>query len=161
MWSWVRAPRWVLLWSDVLGSTVSRHVTLSDGCCLSSTISPAPSAAPWTGVASQNRCWPHRWHEGARRSCSGLGRMQAALSRVCCASGMSLQRRPFQPEAAVITGRSCACCAFVTQPCSEARLAQPVERKALNLVVVGSSPMVGVAMERCPWQHREQTCHFV
>ena len=87
--------------------------------------------------------------------------MQAALSRVCCASGMSLQRCPFQPEAAVITGRSCACSAFVTQPCSEARLAQPVERKALNLVVVGSSPTVGVAMERCSWQHREQTCQFL
>ena len=28
--------------------------------------------------------------------------------------------------------------------CPEARLAQPVERKALNLVVVGSSPTVGV-----------------
>ena len=27
---------------------------------------------------------------------------------------------------------------------SEARLAQPAERKALNLVVVGSSPTVGV-----------------
>ncbi len=27
-----------------------------------------------------------------------------------------------------------------------ARLAQPVERKALNLVVVGSSPTVGVSM---------------
>ena len=26
---------------------------------------------------------------------------------------------------------------------AEARLAQPAERKALNLVVVGSSPMVG------------------
>ena len=63
LWSWVRAPRWVLLWSDVLCSTLSRHVTLSDGCCLSSTISPAPSAAPWTGAASHNRCWRHRWHE--------------------------------------------------------------------------------------------------
>ena len=27
--------------------------------------------------------------------------------------------------------------------CAEARLAQPAERKALNLVVVGSSPTVG------------------
>ena len=44
---------------------------------------------------------------------------------------------------------------------SGARLAQSVERKALNFVVVGSSPTVGVAMERCSWQHREQTCHFV
>ena len=29
-------------------------------------------------------------------------------------------------------------------PCLQARLAQSAERKALNLVVVGSSPMVGV-----------------
>ena len=43
----------------------------------------------------------------------------------------------------------------------EARLAQSAERKALNLVVVGSSPTVGVAMERCSWQHREQTCQFL
>ena len=47
------------------------------------------------------------------------------------------------------------------KPKFSARLAQSVERKALNLVVVGSSPTVGVAMERCSWQHREQTCHFV
>ena len=31
----------------------------------------------------------------------------------------------------------------------EARLAQPVERKALNLVVVGSSPTVGVTAKLC------------
>ena len=30
---------------------------------------------------------------------------------------------------------------------SGARLAQPVERKALNLVVVGSSPTVGAAVQ--------------
>ena len=82
---------------------------------------------------------------GARRSCGGLGHMQAALPRVCCAGGMSLQRCPAHPWAAVITWGSCACKPFVTQPCSGARLAQPVERKALNLVVVGSSPTVGVA----------------
>ena len=32
--------------------------------------------------------------------------------------------------------------------CPEARLAQPAERKALNLVVVGSSPTVGVFGKR-------------
>ena len=31
----------------------------------------------------------------------------------------------------------------------EARLAQPVERKALNLVVVGSSPTVGATTKLC------------
>ena len=31
----------------------------------------------------------------------------------------------------------------------EARLAQPVVRKALNLVVVGSSPTVGVTAKLC------------
>ena len=36
--------------------------------------------------------------------------------------------------------------------CAEARLAQPAERKALNLVVVGSSPTVGViASVRLSW----------
>ena len=44
-----------------------------------------------------------------------------------------------------------------------ARLAQSVERKALNLVVVGSSPLVGVAAE--PTQSLSsvnlQTKHFV
>ena len=34
-----------------------------------------------------------------------------------------------------------------------ARLAQSVERKALNLVVVGSSPMVGVAAEPTSTEH--------
>ena len=34
-------------------------------------------------------------------------------------------------------------------PAAEARLAQPVERKALNLVVVGSSPTVGVTTKLC------------
>ncbi len=33
---------------------------------------------------------------------------------------------------------------LVRVSCTEARLAQSVERKALNLVVVGSSPTVGV-----------------
>ena len=36
--------------------------------------------------------------------------------------------------------------------CPEARLAQPAERKALNLVVVDSSPTVGViASVRLSW----------
>ena len=36
--------------------------------------------------------------------------------------------------------------------CPEARLAQPAERKALNVVVVGSSPTVGViASVRLSW----------
>ena len=34
-----------------------------------------------------------------------------------------------------------------------ARLAQSAERKALNLVVVGSSPTVGVSEEVCAWGH--------
>ena len=34
-----------------------------------------------------------------------------------------------------------------------ARLAQSAERKALNLVVVGSSPTVGVSEEVCTWRH--------
>ena len=34
---------------------------------------------------------------------------------------------------------------------SQARLAQSAERKALNLVVVGSSPTVGVFPRMCPW----------
>ena len=35
--------------------------------------------------------------------------------------------------------------AIVSQQIDQARLAQSVERKALNLVVVGSSPTVGVS----------------
>ena len=35
------------------------------------------------------------------------------------------------------------------EPCSIARLAQSVERKALNLVVVGSSPTVGASFYSC------------
>ena len=38
---------------------------------------------------------------------------------------------------------------FTIQHILEARLAQPVEGKALNLVVVGSSPTVGVAAKLC------------
>ena len=38
---------------------------------------------------------------------------------------------------------------FRIQHIPEARLAQPVERKALNLVVVGSSPTVGVTTKLC------------
>ena len=38
---------------------------------------------------------------------------------------------------------------FRIQHTPEARLAQLVERKALNLVVVGSSPTVGVAAKLC------------
>ena len=34
-----------------------------------------------------------------------------------------------------------------------ARLAQSAERKALNLVVVASSPTVGVSEEVCAWGH--------
>ena len=34
---------------------------------------------------------------------------------------------------------------------SEARLAQPAERKALNLVVVGSNPTVGVQALGAHW----------
>ena len=42
-------------------------------------------------------------------------------------------------------------------PAAEARLAQPVERKALNLVVVGSSPTVGViASMQLPWARLPQ-----
>ena len=36
-----------------------------------------------------------------------------------------------------------------SQNCIQAGLAQLVERKALNLVVMGSSPMVGVDWELC------------
>ena len=35
------------------------------------------------------------------------------------------------------------------QDVQQARLAQPAERKALNLVVVGSSPTVGVTTKLC------------
>ena len=37
---------------------------------------------------------------------------------------------------------------FVSRVCITARLAQSAERKALNLVVVGSSPTVGVTLGR-------------
>ena len=40
-------------------------------------------------------------------------------------------------------------CRADSAKCATARLAQSVERKALNLVVVGSSPTVGVCAEYC------------
>ena len=43
---------------------------------------------------------------------------------------------------------ACACCV-------QARLAQSAERKALNLVVVGSSPTVGVSLVRSESTHRK------
>mmetsp|Transcript_126551 Transcript_126551/g.252963 ORF Transcript_126551/g.252963 Transcript_126551/m.252963 type:complete len:1348 (-) Transcript_126551:167-4210(-) len=47
----------------------------------------------------ENQLWPESIAarsglRAARRSCGGLGHMQAALSSVCCASRMSLQRSP-------------------------------------------------------------------
>ena len=43
---------------------------------------------------------------------------------------------------------------------AEAGLAQSVERKALNLVVVGSSPTVGVAAQLLLSQLRTQLCEL-
>ena len=45
-------------------------------------------------------------------------------------------------------------------PCLQARLAQSAERKALNLVVVGSSPMVG-RFAHLVWEHTSQTFTLV
>ena len=63
--------------------------------------------------------------------------LPAAQTRI--ATWLSI-RRHFR-----IDGTSLLCLRFGTWPQStSARLAQSVERKALNLVVVGSSPTVGV-----------------
>ena len=166
MWSRVRAPRWVLLWSDVLGSTVSRHVTLSDGCCLSSTISPAPRQPHGQGLLHIIAAGRTAGMKGpddpaaALVTCRQLCPVSAVLAAWVCRDALPIRwPRLSHGAAAHVCFLSCLPC--VTQECSEARLAQPVERKALNLVVAGSSPTVGVAMERCSWQHREQTCHFV
>ena len=80
---------------------------------------------------------------GAGQRTHTLGETASGCTPASRITGTSRQRQvtaTLPPQGSVSTN-DVICCA------SGARLAQPVERKALNLVVVGSSPTVGAAAE--------------
>ena len=118
MWSWVRAPRWVL--------QPSRWPRLRPGLPLlhseprwqvqSARGRPADTY-PGGDCVWMHPCVQEHGHQRAAPGHSNLSPHGSAstIDVIDCASG--------------------------------ARLAQPVERKALNLVVVGSIPTVGAAAE--------------
>ena len=131
MWSWVRAPRWVLLRSCasvcpclpllflddcltscslkyVLTQLQERLILRALSCCV------PPAVIDIAGLATA-------WHSSLAARQRQEGEKKSGVSAGCVrAYAVGSHRSP------------------------EARLAQPVERKALNLVVVGSSPTVGV-----------------
>ena len=148
MWSWVRAPRWVLLRSCasvcpclpllflddcltscslkyVLTQLQERLILRALSCCV------PPAVIDIAGLATA-------WHSSLAARQRQEGEKKSGVSAGCVrAYAVGSHRSP------------------------EARLAQPVERKALNLVVVGSSPTVGVAEA---WRKENallHTCHDV
>ena len=67
------------------------------------------------------------------------------LLRLCCGASLVFTGTPGSPRSPRPQSRTTfTCCTFLIVPA--ARLAQSAERKALNLVVVDSSPTVGVFM---------------
>ena len=132
MWSWARAPRWVLPCQVArgpsgggAGSEAWRQVGL---VMFHTELSPCLHAA---------RAWPPRWH--------GVACVSSRVRRCACdscfqAADLLPPRGHHVPGAlprGLLLSQNSATC-----QCPEARLAQPVERKALNLVDVGSSPTV-------------------
>ena len=118
MWSWVRAPRWVL--------QLRRWPRLRLGLPL------LHSEPRWQGQSARGR--PADTYPGG--DCVWMHPCVQEHGHQRAAPGHS--NLPPHGSASTIDVIDCA---------SGARLAQPVERKALNLVVVGSSPTVGAAAE--------------
>ena len=141
MWSWVRAPRWVLLRSCasvcpclpllflddcltscslkyVLTQLQERLILRALSCCV------PPAVIDIAGLATA-------WHSSLAARQRQEGEKKSGVSAGC---------------ATLDAARS--------QQSPEARLAQSVECKALNLVVVGSSPTVGVEKSSCSERDR-------
>ena len=118
MWSWVRAPQWVL--------QPRRWPRLRLGLPL------LHSEPRWQGQSARGR--PADTHPGG--DCVWMHP---------CVQEHGHQRAA--PGHSNLSPHGSASTIDVIDCASGARLAQPVERKALNLVVVGSSPTVGAAVE--------------
>ena len=169
MWSWVRAPWWVF-WNNFekhntcyTRSWVARsgeHPSHAAGHS-NATAGPLCSGAgmlfAWEHLM---RPWCEVWDSSPIASLARRVTVAILAQGTSWAVAATAQRPNHQPMRTVFY--QCSCCRralnehFLKCPsetrlgavplklCSKARLAQSAERKALNLVVVGSSPTVGV-----------------
>ena len=133
MWSWVRAPRWVLSPKAVRARARART-----------------RACARTAAQAGNRTRAAKPHRISRRS---LTRPPTPGPQDRRKSGFENARRERPLVASWILGVRqefrFPCRVWFARHSNMARLAQSAERKALNLVVVGSSPTVGAISRGC------------